>query len=75
MMSATCGAARRPASLLDSAVLEGTTMAQLAGLLQNEVRRAIVDRTGLTGTFDLELEFAPQGQRPLACARSGAAAV
>jgi uncharacterized protein (TIGR03435 family) len=47
-------------------VLEGTTMARLAGLLQNEVRRAIVDRTGLIGTFDLELEFAPQGPRPVA---------
>jgi hypothetical protein len=46
-------------------VLEGTTMARLAGLLQNEVRRAIVDRTGLIGTFDLELEFAPQGPRPV----------
>ena len=45
-------------------MLEGATMARLAGLLQNEVRRAIVDKTGLTGTFDVELEFAPQGPRP-----------
>jgi uncharacterized protein (TIGR03435 family) len=46
-------------------ILEGTTMARLAALLQNEVRRVIVDKTGLTGTFDLELEFAPQGPRPI----------
>jgi uncharacterized protein (TIGR03435 family) len=45
-------------------MLQGTTMPRLAALLQNEVRRAIVDKTGLTGTFDLELEFAPQGPAP-----------
>ena len=39
-------------------------MSRLATLLQNEVERVVVDRTGLDGTFDLELEFAPQGRRP-----------
>jgi uncharacterized protein (TIGR03435 family) len=39
---------------------EGTSMARLAVLFQNEARRIIVDKTGLTGTFDVELEFQPQ---------------
>jgi uncharacterized protein (TIGR03435 family) len=54
----------RPAIYSMTLMLQGTTMARLATLLQNEARRAVVDKTGLTGTFDLELEFAPQGQRP-----------
>jgi uncharacterized protein (TIGR03435 family) len=46
-------------------MLQGVRLARLAMLLQNEVERVIVDRTGLDGTFDLELEFAPQGRRPV----------
>lgn len=40
------------------------TMAELAETLAGVVRRPVVDRTGLTGTFDLMLEWAPVvGQR------------
>jgi len=46
-------------------MLQGVRLSRLATLLQNEVERVIVDKTGLDGTFDLELEFAPQGRRPL----------
>lgn len=35
-------------------------MSRFAVLLQNESRRVVKDKTALTGTFDLELEFAPQ---------------
>ena len=46
-------------------MLEGVRLSRLATLLQNEVERHIEDKTGLEGTFDLELEFAPQGRRPV----------
>jgi uncharacterized protein (TIGR03435 family) len=55
----------RPAISTMTLTLQGTTMSRLAALLQNEVQRAVVDRTGLEGTFDLELEFAPQARVPL----------
>ena len=60
----TTGDNGRPTIASMTLILQGTTMARLAALLQNEARRAIVDKTGLTGTFDLELEFAPQGPAP-----------
>ena len=43
-------------------LLQGVRIARLASLLQNEVQRVIVDKTGIDGTFDLELEFAPAGR-------------
>jgi uncharacterized protein (TIGR03435 family) len=46
-------------------MLQGVRLSRLATLLQNEVERSIEDKTGLDGTFDLELEFAPQGRRPV----------
>jgi uncharacterized protein (TIGR03435 family) len=42
--------------------LQGVRLLRLADLLQTSVERAVVDRTGLDGTFDLELEFAPSGR-------------
>ena len=38
-----------------------TSMAYLALLLVMEVRRPVIDRTGLAGDFDFEAEFAPFG--------------
>lgn len=38
---------------------EGTTMAKLVDALGLQVDRPIVDMTGLTGTYDVTLEFAP----------------
>jgi uncharacterized protein (TIGR03435 family) len=37
----------------------GVTMEVLAAQLSSRVGRSVVDRTGLTGRFDLDLEFAP----------------
>jgi uncharacterized protein (TIGR03435 family) len=55
----------RPSIYSMTLMLQGVRLARLATLLQNEVERIVTDRTGLAGTFDLELEFAPQGRRPL----------
>jgi uncharacterized protein (TIGR03435 family) len=45
-------------------MLQGVRLSRLAALLPNEVERIVIDRTGLDGTFDVELEFVPQGRRP-----------
>jgi uncharacterized protein (TIGR03435 family) len=37
----------------------GTTMAQLANTLSQFSGRTVIDRTGLSGAFDFELEFTP----------------
>ena len=54
----------RPSIQSMTLMLQGVRLARLATLLQNEVERIVTDKTGLDGTFDLELEFAPQGRRP-----------
>jgi uncharacterized protein (TIGR03435 family) len=41
----------------------GVTMETLAQQLSGRVGRSVVDRTGLTGRFSLDLEFAPQPVR------------
>ena len=44
------------------------TMAQIAGALPiisiGTLDRPVVDQTGLTGTFDLRIEFTPPANRP-----------
>jgi uncharacterized protein (TIGR03435 family) len=42
------------------------TMADLANMLRGVGEREVVDRTGLTGTFDFELEYAPDSVRTAA---------
>jgi uncharacterized protein (TIGR03435 family) len=42
------------------------TMADLAGTLRGVGDREVVDRTGLTGTFDFELRYAPDAVRATA---------
>ena len=37
----------------------GVTLAQLADLLSREMKRPVVDRTTLSGRFDLDLTIAP----------------
>ena len=41
-------------------ILDGAPIAQLATYLQRMVRRVVLDETGLAGTFDIQLEFAPE---------------
>ena len=41
----------------------GQPIAQLATLLANQVGRPIVDKTGLSGGYDLQLSFLPDGGR------------
>jgi uncharacterized protein (TIGR03435 family) len=52
----------RPCSLMRNAgrlSAGGQTMSQLAGILQNNTGRIVIDRTGLTGAYDFDLEFTP----------------
>jgi len=44
-------------------LLVGVPMAQLAPLISLVVQRPVVDRTGITGNFDIEITFSP-GQAP-----------
>jgi uncharacterized protein (TIGR03435 family) len=38
---------------------EGTTMPYVATVLENQVQRKVVDRTGLTGAYDFTLTWTP----------------
>jgi uncharacterized protein (TIGR03435 family) len=51
-----CGMRFGPGNRL---VAGGTSMAALARSMSNQVGRIVVDKTGLSGGFDLELEFTP----------------
>jgi uncharacterized protein (TIGR03435 family) len=50
-----CGQLVGPANIAAG----GVTMAQLATLLSGRVNRVVVDRTEMTGTFDLDLSWTP----------------
>jgi uncharacterized protein (TIGR03435 family) len=55
-----CAATRCTASVLSGRIqTNGYSMAQLAQLLTSNVDRAVIDRTGLTGVYDLELAWTP----------------
>jgi uncharacterized protein (TIGR03435 family) len=59
-----CGAAFGPGRL----IAQGMTIARLGVNLSGRVNRVVVDRTGLAGNFDLDLEWMPdqfQGPGPL----------
>jgi uncharacterized protein (TIGR03435 family) len=47
----------------------GQTIATLARTLSGNLNRSVIDRTGLTGEFDFDLQYAPQ--RPLTTAPAG----
>jgi uncharacterized protein (TIGR03435 family) len=53
--------------LMDGSRLEGRkiSMAQFTGALSNMLGRSVIDKTGYTGTFDVHLEFMPEGIAPL----------
>jgi bla regulator protein BlaR1 len=54
-MRPECGMMNGPGKMMGG----GTTMAQLANSLSQFAGRTVIDRTGLSGTFDFELEFTP----------------
>jgi uncharacterized protein (TIGR03435 family) len=43
-------------------LLGGTPMSRFAGVLAPFARRLVIDRTGLTGTYNLQLSWTPQGR-------------
>lgn len=51
-----CGGARMGRGLID---VVGVTMPRLIFILSDTLGRAVVDKTGFTGTFDAHLEFTP----------------
>ena len=55
-----CGTRRLPGRMIASSV----TMADLARNLSNDAGRFTVDKTGLSGRFDLELEYRPDRLPP-----------
>ena len=38
----------------------GVTMAMLASMLEGPAQRLVIDRTGLTGNWDLEVKYTPE---------------
>jgi uncharacterized protein (TIGR03435 family) len=43
---------------------DGVTMGQLAGSLSRNIRETVIDRTGLTGVYDFELQWTPDRLPP-----------
>ena len=43
---------------------EAVTMARLTDVLGMALRRPVVDKTGLTGAYDVTLDFSPEGMAP-----------
>jgi uncharacterized protein (TIGR03435 family) len=57
-----CAARYRVAGGNLTLMLEGESIAQLTTFLERQVGRTVVDHTGLSGTYDLELEFTPDSR-------------
>jgi len=55
-----CGMRIGPGQML----LGGVPMSRLATVLAPFARRLVIDRTGLTGTYDLQLSWTPEGRLP-----------
>jgi bla regulator protein blaR1 len=51
----SCGTTMNPISLRGG----GATMARLAGMLEGPAKRLVIDRTELTGNWDLEVNYTP----------------
>jgi bla regulator protein blaR1 len=54
-----CGAMIAPGRI----IMSGQPVAQFATLLGNQVGRPVIDKTGLSGGYDLEVVFLPEGGR------------
>jgi uncharacterized protein (TIGR03435 family) len=65
-----CGGTTRPGAVS----VHGLPLRAFTGLVGPMVGRIVVDRTGLEGNWDLDLEFTPEGPNPLAGAPPGAPA-
>jgi uncharacterized protein (TIGR03435 family) len=52
-----CGMRMAPGSIMSG----GTALSQLATTLSNSVGRMVVDKTGLTDRFDIDLKWTPDG--------------
>jgi uncharacterized protein (TIGR03435 family) len=48
-------------SLVGHMTAKAQPIARLAGMLSNEMKHPVVDKTGLTGNYDFKLEYAPEG--------------
>jgi len=46
------------------AILTGTNLTQFASVISLMIGRTIVDKTGLTGSYDIDFRFAPEQQIP-----------
>ena len=55
----TCGMVVSPSSIR----IGGGPLSQLTMVLTNMTNRFVVDRTGLTGNYDVDLQWTPQGMR------------
>jgi bla regulator protein blaR1 len=55
----------RKGTMVELSYPAGADLAQFAGFLSGQAGRPVVDRTGLTGVFDIKLEFAPEPPVPL----------
>jgi bla regulator protein blaR1 len=51
----SCGMTMNPARVMGG----GVTLAMLANLLEGPAQRLVIDRTGLTGNWDLEVKYTP----------------
>jgi uncharacterized protein (TIGR03435 family) len=47
-----------------SIVAKGTTMKRFASVLSRQMDLPVVDRTGLEGSFDMKLQWTPEGSKP-----------
>ena len=47
-----------------AAVAQGSTLAEFSQLLTLVLDRPVIDKTGITGKFDIHLEFAPDAATP-----------
>jgi uncharacterized protein (TIGR03435 family) len=56
----------RKGTVVELSYPAGADLAQFAGFLSGQTGRPVLDRTGLTGVFDIKLEFAPEPPVPLA---------
>jgi uncharacterized protein (TIGR03435 family) len=63
----------RKGAMVELSYPAGADLAQFAAFLSGQAGRPVLDRTGLTGVFDIKLEFAPEPPAALADTGTGQA--